>query len=207
MTENVGGLREALGERVARRLQGIDKDLEAIARQIGDPTFKITPRRAIAEERRRKSNANACRAGRSTAWRLEPLGRARRDHRVRKARIFILQSAVVLALIGKEKIGPAQLVDGPFSRKCLRSSRELIEQRIEACTVTRTRRGDRLSRRRYLRQGQMTCNRGAQQTRISRERCAECAMRGIEIIAFGKRPAEEIQRVRIARIQLRRLAI
>ena len=135
------------------------------------------------------------------------MGRACRDHGTREARIFILQCTVILALIGKVKIGPAELVDGPLRRKALRPAWELILQRIEARTITRTRRGDRLDRRQYLRQRQMTCDRRAQQTRISRERCVECTMRAIEIIAFGERPAKEIQRIRIARIEPRRLAI
>ena len=145
---------QSSGELVARRPELMDHDFEPIRIQPRDPALEIPPDGSIAEERRHERDAPAPERRARGRDRCDH-GTARRRERGRnEVAIGRLQVEVVLALVGQQEIGPAQLPQDLRLGHRRRDRGQLVAQALQSGSERRSRLANRCLRRRDHRQRQ-----------------------------------------------------
>ena len=191
------------GERIHADAQVIDEHLETGAVDALYPAPEVHADGAVAEERRREADAKPAATGGRARRRDAPLRSDRIDRRGDGGGVARLQLAIVLALVGEQEVGPAQVVDDVGEAAPAGKLRQQCREPREPGGVAPALVGDVLRALVDHRQRKRLADRGAQRRRPPGARRAVRAARAGEVVALGEATRPLQQRHRVPGVELR----
>ena len=172
----------------------VDDDVETVAIESRDPALEIAAHRAVPQERGNERDAapfTPALRGRSRRGRRETRRHARGvERRCDEVAVRRLQRDVVLALVGEQEVGPAQLVEHARRGHRRRAARQLGGEPRDAGGVGSARLRERLVARDDHRQRERLAEARAQERRIVACGPRIGRPRIVHVVALGERPRE-----------------
>ena len=168
----------------------VDKDLKTVTIEVGNPALDIASAGADVKERRREADASASSAVAPRRKRSTPLRRTGIDDTTHQRGVRHLQRAIVLPLIGKKEVAPAQAVEHSRFGQPFGCGGQVARERGEARSEAGTGRRKLGFVRVDHRECQPRTKEVAQITRVDGARACIRFARLLGLVALGQDPSE-----------------